>query len=170
MPVKISRAFAPPAQRKADPPLTSRRSTASVPYSATEMFNLVADVERYPEFLPWCSALRVIDRRVDGDGEILNADMVVAYSVFREKFRSLVRLDRTGNKIDVSYVEGPFRTLKNIWTFADEAGGGSTVDFFISFEFQNRLLQAAAKSVFEKAFVRMSDAFVERAREIYGAR
>ncbi len=133
------------------------------------MFELVADVERYPEFLPWCVALRIAERRTDAQSEFLTCDMVVAYKVFRERFRSLVRLDRAGRRIDVDYVDGPFRSLKNDWAFSEARGGGSIVDFSIEFEFRSLLLQATAQAVFERAFLKMSDAFVERARSVYGA-
>lgn len=149
--------------------MTSRRTTTIVPYSAGEMFDLVGDVERYPEFLPWCVALRVIDRRPLESGELATADMVVAYKVFRERFRSIVRLDRGGRRIEVDYVDGPFRSLKNEWAFLDIEQGGSEVDFAIEFEFRSVLLQATAQAVFEKAFLRMSEAFVDRARVVYGA-
>ena len=133
------------------------------------MFELVADVERYPEFRPWCVALRIAERRTDAQWEFLTCDMVVAYKVFRERFRSLVRLDRAGRRIDVDYVDGPFRSLKNDWAFSEARSGGSIVDFSIEFEFRSLLLQATAQAVFEKAFLKMSDAFVERARSVYGA-
>ncbi|MCB2113691.1 MAG: type II toxin-antitoxin system RatA family toxin [Parvularculaceae bacterium] len=148
--------------------MTARKQSTRVPYSAAEMFALVADIERYPEFLPWCVALRVAERRREDCLEHIVADMAVAYKVFRERFRSLVRLDHASRTIDVEYLDGPFRTLANAWRFLDEPGGGSIVEFSIEFEFRNRLLQATAHSVFEKAFVKMSDAFVERAYKVYG--
>ncbi len=146
--------------------MTARRSTTEVPYSAAEMFALVADVERYPDFIPWCVALRVVER---GDKRLL-ADMVVAYRVFRERFRSRVTLDPEAGRITAEYVDGPFRTLKNEWTFRDRAEGGSSIDFLIDFEFRNFLLQATAQTVFDKAFARMADAFVARAKAVYGER
>lgn len=146
--------------------MTARRTTTEVPYSAAEMFALVADVERYPEFIPWCVALRVVER---GEGTLL-ADMVVAYKVFRERFRSRVRLDPAAGRITAEYVDGPFRTLKNDWAFADRPGGGSTIDFLIDFEFRNFILQATAQTVFDKAFAKMADAFVARAKTVYGDR
>jgi coenzyme Q-binding protein COQ10 len=133
------------------------------------MFALVADVERYPEFLPWCVALRIADRREEGEIEFLTCDMVVAYKVFREKFRSRVRLDRAERQIDVVYVDGPFRSLKNDWAFRDSPHGGSVVDFSIEFQFRSPLLQATAQAVFERAFLKMLEAFIERARSVYGA-
>lgn len=132
------------------------------------MFALVADIERYPEFLPWCVALRIVGRRSEGDFEYLTSDMIVAYRVFREKFRSLVRLDHANCRIDVDYVDGPFRSLKNGWAFRAKPDGGSIVDFSIAFEFRSFVLQATAQAVFERAFLRMSEAFVERAKSVYG--
>lgn len=149
--------------------MTARRTRTSVPYSAAEMYALVADIERYPEFLPWCVALRVVDRRRDGMIEFLTADMVVAYGVFRERFRSLVTLVPGARRVGAEYVDGPFRTLKNDWAFEDVVGGGSIVDFSIAFEFRSLFLQATAQTVFEKAFAKMSDAFVARAGAVYGA-
>jgi coenzyme Q-binding protein COQ10 len=146
--------------------VTARRTTQEVPYSAAEMFALVADVERYPDFIPWCVALRIVDR---GEGALL-ADMVVAYKVFRERFRSRVALDPASGRITAEYVDGPFRTLKNEWMFRDRPEGGSTIDFLIDFEFRNFILQATAQQVFDKAFAKMSDAFVARAKAVYGER
>jgi coenzyme Q-binding protein COQ10 len=94
--------------------------------------------------------------------------MVVAYKVFRERFRSQVHLDRKDCCIDVEYIDGPFRTLKNSWKFSDRSDGGSSVEFYIEFEFRNFVLHATALSVFEKAFAKMSEAFVTRAVAIYG--
>jgi len=130
------------------------------------MFALVADVERYPEFIPWCVALRIVER----GNETLLADMVVAYRVFRERFRSRVMLDREAGSITAHYVDGPFRTLRNEWRFQDRPEGGSTIDFLIDFEFRNFVLQATAQTVFDKAFLKMSDAFVARANTVYGER
>ena len=149
--------------------MTNRKTTTVVPYSARQMYALVADVERYPEFIPWCTALRVLERRSEGAQTRLLADMVVAYKVFRERFRSRVVCDDTSLSIDVDYVDGPFRKLVNKWRFSDIAGGGSSIDFEIDFEFRNFVLQTTARTVFDKAFSRMTDAFVERAHDLYGA-
>lgn len=130
------------------------------------MFALVADVERYPEFIPWCVALRVVER---AEGTLL-ADMVVAYKVFRERFRSRVTLDHDAGRITAEYVDGPFRTLRNEWSFRDRPEGGSTIDFLIDFEFRNFILQATAQTVFDKAFAKMADAFIARATVVYGER
>lgn len=134
------------------------------------MYELVADIERYPEFLPWCLGLRVVKTTRDGEGVPTKiADMIVAYKMFREKFRSEARLDQEKTRIDVHYVDGPFHHLRNRWQFNDQEGGGSRVDFEIEFEFRNFVLQTTAQSVFEKAFLRMSEAFVARADDVYGA-
>jgi coenzyme Q-binding protein COQ10 len=148
--------------------VTERRITKDVSYSARQMFDLVADVERYPEFLPWCAALRVLERDIqEGEGKLV-ADMVVVYGVFRETFRSEVLLDSKAKRIDVYYLKGPFKHLHTNWRFEDAPAGGSTVRFDIEFEFRNVVLQAAARAVIEKLFVTMSDAFVARAHEVYG--
>ncbi len=147
--------------------MTSRRTTTDVPFSAQQMYDLVADVEKYPNFLPWCIALRVVDRNIENGAGTLGADMVVAYKVFREKFRSKVTLDPASHSIDAHYTEGPFSALRTRWRFADYSEGGSNIDFFIEFRFRNMLLHTTAMMVFEKAFARMTDAFVERAFEVY---
>jgi len=148
--------------------MTTRRTRTEVPYTTDQMFDLVADIERYPEFLPWCPALRIVGNNMqDGSGELL-ADMVVAYGAFREKFRSRVALDRQAKSIDVGYVSGPFRSLTNFWSFEEILAGGSVVNFEIEFELRNMLLQTLAHSFFEKVFSRMSEAFIRRAHEIYG--
>lgn len=144
--------------------MTARHTQTEVPYTARQMYDLVADVESYPEFLPWCAALRVVERRENA----LTADMIVAYSVFRERFRSKVKLDPGALRIEAQYVDGPFRNLENRWRFTDKPEGGSVIDFEIAFEFRNFLLQATAQAVFDKAFARMSEAFVKRADEVYG--
>lgn len=148
--------------------MTARKTTTDVPYTAEQMFDLVADVKRYPEFLPWCNALRIVKSDVaDGQGT-MTADMVVAYKVFRERFRSQVSLNRSDKEIEAAYLDGPFRNLENHWRFEDKPEGGSRIHFEIDFEFKNFLLQATAQAVFDKAFSRMSEAFVERAHEVYG--
>lgn len=147
--------------------MTKRRTKTVVPYSARDMFDLVADVGRYPEFLPHCVALRVLSRDVESGSGVVMAEMVVAYGAFRERFKSLVRLDRAMMTIEARYIEGPFRSLHNFWRFI-ELEEGSEVDFVIEFEFNSFLLQAAAAAVFERAFEKMSDAFVARAHEVYG--
>jgi len=133
------------------------------------MFDLVADIERYPEFLPHCVALRIIQKSRAGGNVELQAEMVVAYRAFREQFHSKVRLDETRLEIDAEYLDGPFKRLRNEWRFHDDQEG-SRVDFLIDFEFRSFLLQATAKAVFDRAFIRMSEAFVARADALYAAR
>ncbi|MEM8935488.1 MAG: type II toxin-antitoxin system RatA family toxin [Pseudomonadota bacterium] len=149
--------------------MTTRTKTTRVPYTAQQMFDLVADVERYPEFLPWCTALRVLRRGEDGAARTLLAEMIVAYKVFRERFKSEVRLDTEAGVIDVAYNDGPFSTLTNQWKFINEEDGGSTVVFYIDAEFNNPILRTLAHTVFEKAFARMSEAFIARADALYGS-
>jgi len=149
--------------------MTLHRDTRVVPYPADAMFDLVAGIEDYPDFIPWCLGMKVRERSVaDGRGHVV-ADMIVGYKIFRERFRSKVRLDRPAGAIDVDYLNGPFKRLENRWRFIDREGGGSTIDFTIDFEFKNRFLQATAQQVLDKAFKRLSDAFLKRADALYGS-
>lgn len=134
-----------------------------VPYTPEQLFDLVADVGRYPEFLPWCVGARVKSRT---DSE-LRAELTIGFGPFRESFTSRVTLDRPG-RVQVSYENGPFRYLRNQWDF-HPAPSGCRVDFFVDFEFRNRLLQSAIGVVFNEAVRRMVNAFLRRARQIYGA-
>ncbi len=137
------------------------------------MFDLVADVERYPEFVPLCQSLRIKRRSGDPAGqEVLVADMRVGYLAIRESFTSRVTLDRAKLKITVEYVDGPFSHLENVWTFRDEAQGAapaSRVEFFIDYSFRSRMLGALMGSMFDAAFRKFADAFEARAGRIYGA-
>ena len=134
------------------------------------MFALVADIERYPEFVPLCRALKVRRREQGAAGlETLIADMEVGYKAIRETFTSRVALDRSRLKIVVEYVDGPFSRLENLWNFRDAAeGGGCAVEFFIAYEFRSRLFAALMGSMFDAAFRKFSAAFEARADEIYG--
>ncbi|MDQ0509203.1 coenzyme Q-binding protein COQ10 [Angulomicrobium amanitiforme] len=133
------------------------------------MFALVADVERYPEFVPLCESLHVRRRVASGEGvDILVADMSVAYKVFRESFTSRVSLDRPRLAITVEYLDGPFSRLENRWTFRPVEGGGCEVEFFISYEFRSRTLGLLMGAMFDAAFRRFSDAFEARADQVYG--
>ena len=146
------------------------RNERRVRHAAVEMFALVADVERYPEFVPLCQALKVRRREPRGDGvETLYADMEVGYRAIRETFVSKVTLDQPRLKIVVEYVDGPFSRLENVWNFRDAPeGGGSTVEFFIAYEFRSRLLAAVMGAMFDAAFRKFSAAFEARADKIYG--
>ena len=140
-----------------------------VRHKAVEMFDLVADVERYPEFVPLCKALRVRSRRPDANGrETLVADMTVGYKLIRETFTSRVTLDRPHLEVRVEYIDGPFSRLENVWTFREVAEGeGSHVGFFIDYEFKSRTLGALMGSVFDAAFRKFAGAFERRANVVY---
>ena len=126
-----------------------------VNHSASEMFDLVADVERYPEFVPLCSALKVRQRIAKPDGtEVLVADMTVSFKLVKESFTSRVTLDRANLKILVEYLQGPFSNLENRWTFEPYGETGCDVSFFISYEFRSRMLATLMGSMFEMAFQR----------------
>ena len=141
-----------------------------VRHNAIAMFDLVADVERYPEFVPLCKALKVRSRSAEGDGrETLVADMTVGYRLIRETFTSRVTLDKPNLKVRVEYIDGPFSRLENIWTFKDEPDGeGSRVGFFIDYEFKSRTLGALMGSMFDAAFRKFASAFEQRANAVYG--
>ena len=134
------------------------------------MFDLVADVERYPEFVPLCKSLRVRNHRPDGQGrETLIADMSVGYKMIRETFTSRVVLDKPRLRVIVEYIDGPFSRMENIWTFRDEPEcARSIVTFFIDYEFRSRTLGALMGSMFDGAFRRFAQAFEQRANAIYG--
>jgi len=146
-------------------------TTRRVRHSAANMFDLVADVERYPEFVPLCSSLKV-RRRIEGpEGvEILVADMTVAYKVVHESFVSRVTLDRPNLQILVEYLEGPFSHLENRWTFHPKGERTCEIEFFISYEFKSRVLGMLMGSMFDLAFRRFASAFEQRADKIYGVR
>jgi coenzyme Q-binding protein COQ10 len=127
------------------------------------MYRVVADVERYPEFLPWCVGLRVLSRASEGKREIIIAEMLVGYKAIRERYTSRVLLDPTTRRIDVAQTEGPFRQLENHWRFVPE-GPGCRVDFSITFEFKNRVLGLVANAALGHVMLRMSDAFEARAK------
>jgi coenzyme Q-binding protein COQ10 len=134
-----------------------------LPYSPTQMFDLVADIEKYPEFLPWCVGSRVRERK----GNTIVGDLLIGYRMVRERFTSKIVLDRP-RRIDVSYSEGPFRYLTNHWVFEPEADGGCTIDFYVDFEFRSRVLQKIIEVLFNEAVRRMVGAFETRARKLYG--
>ncbi len=136
-----------------------------VPYTADDMYRLVAEVERYPEFLPWCLAARIRKRAVTE----LHADLMIGFKMVRESFTSHVRLDPEKRHIDVTYAEGPFRYLNNHWRF-EPANGGCIIDFYVDFEFRSRMLQKLISALFNEAVKRMVAAFETRAGQLYGRR
>jgi coenzyme Q-binding protein COQ10 len=149
--------------------MPSFKTIRRVRHAADDMFELVADVERYPEFVPLCEKLVVRRREPTADGRfVLVADMTVAYKVFRETFTSRVTLDKAKLQILVEYLDGPFRSLENRWSFRPEGGQSCEVEFFIAYEFRSRTLGMVMGAVFEAAFGRFAEAFERRADEVYG--
>ena len=141
-----------------------------MPYSAEEMYALIADVPAYPEFLPWCAAARIRGRRQTEEGEVVDADLVISFKLFRERFGSRVVLRPEQREIDVSYLDGPFRYLDNHWRFTPVSETSCEVDFFVDFEFRSRTLQALIGLVFDEAMRRIVRAFEARAAALYGKR
>ena len=148
--------------------------TRILPYSARQIYDLVADVARYPEFLPWTAAARIRSRTPRADGtEVVEADLVISFKVFRERFGSRVILDPAALTIDTTYIEGPFRHMHSTWAFRDleEGSGGGRrceVSFFVDFEFRNAILQKVIGVVFDEAMRRVVRAFEARAAVLYG--
>ncbi|MBM6595725.1 type II toxin-antitoxin system RatA family toxin [Microvirga pudoricolor] len=144
------------------------RTTRPVKHSALQMFELVADVEKYPEFLPLCESLRVIRRSQSGEGvESLVANMSIGYKAISESFTTRVSLDRPRLRILVEYVDGPFKYLENRWTFR-ATPTGCDVEFYINYEFKSFALGMLMGAMFDKAFRKFAESFEERADEIYG--
>ena len=129
------------------------------------MFQVVADVEQYPKFLPWVVALRVLAREHVKSRDVLTAEMAVGYGALREKYTSRVLLDPAARTIDVAQTSGPFKQLENHWRFTPE-GEGCRVDFSLAYEFKSKLLNAVAGAAFGKVYVRMADAFEARAKAL----
>lgn len=148
--------------------MAAHEQIRDVPYAADDMFSLVAGIDRYPEFLPWCSGARIRRRDVEEGKEVLLADLIVSYKVFREQFTSRVTLDREARIIDVAYVQGPFNHLHNKWHFEALPDGGTRIHFFIDFEFRSATLQKMISTVFARAFAKMMQAFIDRADDLYG--
>ncbi|MGZ9809808.1 type II toxin-antitoxin system RatA family toxin [Pseudoroseicyclus sp. H15] len=147
--------------------MTQHSETRRLPYTPRQMYDLVADVEAYSEFLPWTAAARIRSREDKGDHEILLADLIVSFRVFRERFGSKVVLWPEQSAIDTSYIDGPFKKMDSRWEFR-EAEGGCDVHFEVDFEFKNRLLQGAAGLFFTEAMNSIVRAFEKRAHQLYG--
>jgi coenzyme Q-binding protein COQ10 len=148
------------------PTFSSKRR---VNHSASQMFDLVADVERYPEFVPLCQSLRIRQRTPQADGtEIVVADMTVSFKLVKESFTSRVTLDRAKLQIRVEYLRGPFSNLENRWTFEPRGEGACDVTFYLAYEFKSRMLALLMGSMFDAAFRRFAAAFEKRADAIYG--
>ncbi len=134
-----------------------------LPYQPEQLFDLVADVGHYPDFLPWCVGARIRKR----EEALIVADLMIGFKVFRERFTSRVTLDRAGRRIDVEYCDGPFKYLNNHWIFEGHASG-CELDFYVDFEFRSRLIQKVIETLFEEAVRRMVSAFEARAKVLYG--
>ncbi len=140
-----------------------------VAHSAEDMFALVADIERYPQFLPLCDSLVVRARREEGEKALLVADMTVAYGMFRETFVTQVTLDRPHLKVQADYLDGPFRHLNSRWIFIPTGERACEVHFWLDYEFRSRMLGALMGTAFDTAFRKFAEAFEARADAVYGA-
>src|SRR5579859_4642964 len=135
-----------------------------LPYTPEQLFDLVADIERYPEFLPWCVGARIRER----NGDCIKADLAIGFKMYRERFTSVVTLEPP-SRIHVTYSDGPFRYLENHWKFEAGENGGCIVDFYVDFEFKSKMLQRVIEVLFNEAVRRMVAAFESRARHLYGS-
>ena len=152
--------------------MTRHHEEKILPHSAAQMYDLVADVERYPEFLPWTAAARIRSRSMIEGGEVMEADLVISFKLFRERFGSRVTLLPGERRILTEYIDGPFRHLKSVWSFADEPESqghpNCKVVFDVDFEFRNAILSAVIGLVFNEAMTRVVRAFEARAKVLYG--
>jgi coenzyme Q-binding protein COQ10 len=130
------------------------------------MYAVVADVEKYPRFLPWVVALRILAREHALNRDVLTAEMAVGYGALREKYTSRVILDPAAHTIDVAQTSGPFKQLENHWRFAPTEQGGCRIDFSLAYEFKSRILNAVAGAAFGKVYIKMADAFEARAKAL----
>jgi coenzyme Q-binding protein COQ10 len=147
------------------PQFSSKRR---VRHAASDMFDLVADVEKYPQFVPLCRTLKVRSRAQKDNETIVIAEMTVAYKLIQQTFTSRVTLDKSNLKILVEYLDGPFSRLQNRWTFQPTGEGASEIEFFIDYEFKSRTLALLMGAMFDTAFRKFAGAFEKRADEIYG--
>jgi coenzyme Q-binding protein COQ10 len=143
--------------------MTTHAEKRNLPYTQEQLFKLVAEVEKYPEFLPWCLSSHIKKR----EGNVFYADLVIGYKMIREKFGSRVTLEEP-HHVHVEYLSGPMKYLSNHWTFLQQPDGSCTIDFFVDFEFKSRLLQNLMGVFFNEIVRRMVGAFEERARVLYG--
>ena len=150
--------------------MPSFRTTRLVDHAPGEMFDLVADVERYPDFLPLCESLVVRERTEEGGHEVIVDTMTVAYKMIRESFTSRVTLDRAMKTIRTDYLDGPFHHLTSVWTFPPEEGDRTTVGFNIDYELRSWMLKALLGAIFDSAFRRFVEAFEDRANAVYAIR
>ena len=146
--------------------MTKHVEKRNLPYTPEQLFALVAEVDKYREFLPWCQSSTIIKK--ENNDSIFYADLVIGYKMVSEKFRSKVILDYP-NRIDVEYLSGPMKYLKNYWKFIREDDGSCTIDFYVDFEFKNRFFQNLMGVFFNELIRRMVSSFETRARQIYGS-
>ncbi|MGB7242310.1 MAG: type II toxin-antitoxin system RatA family toxin [Sulfitobacter sp.] len=149
--------------------MPTHSETKFLPYTALQMYDLVADVAKYPEFLPWCAASRIRSMTPQGNTQVMDADLVISFKVFRERFTSRVVLWPQQRKIDTEYLDGPFKHMVSNWSFQD-VEGGCDVSFFVDFTFKNTILQKLIGVVFNEAMQRIVRAFEARADALYGSR
>lgn len=147
--------------------MPTHSETRPLPYTAQQMYDLVADVAKYPQFLPWCAAARIRRTVPQGDATMMEADLVISFKVFRERFGSRVVLYPDDLKVDTEYLDGPFKYMKSTWGFVDTEQG-CDVSFFVDFEFKNAILQGIIGVVFNEAMHRIVRAFEKRAADLYG--
>jgi coenzyme Q-binding protein COQ10 len=145
--------------------MPSHQEKRIVPYSSEQLFDLVMDIEKYPEFLPWCQAARINEQGKNS----LSADVVIGYKMFREKFSSRVHYKRP-KEIEVEYLKGPMRHLHNKWVFRDIRGGQCEVDFYVDFSLTSKIFEKIVDQFFQRALVKMINAFEVRALELYGGK
>ena len=149
--------------------MPSFSTTRRVHHSAADMFHLVADVEKYPDFVPLCDGMRVRSRTEKDEGvTVMVAAMTVAYKMVRQTFTSRATLDKPNLKILVEYLDGPFRRMQNRWAFRPDGERACEVEFFIDYEFKSRTLALLMGAMFDTVFRRMAAAFIERADQVYG--
>jgi len=149
----------------------SHKEIKVLPYTPDQLFALVGDIESYPEFLPWCLAARNRKRKRAEGAEVVWSDLVIGFKLIRERFTSKVTLvpsaDGRDARIDVEYVDGPLKFLRNHWIFVPREDGGSEIDFYVEFEFRSRIFEKMIGALFHEAVSRMVDAFEKRAAELY---
>jgi coenzyme Q-binding protein COQ10 len=148
--------------------MSQHRERRRLAYPADQLFDLVADVESYPKFLPWCSEAKIVGRETKDGRAVLIADLVISFKVHKERFRSEVTLDRAARVIDTRYVDGPFKHMQSQWRFEPDGEAATMVGFSIDFQFKNRALQMLIGLLFEEAVRRIVSAFEDRARVLYG--
>ncbi len=136
----------------------------TLPYTPDQLFDMVADVEKYPQFLPWCVAARIKRR----EGHVFWADLMIGFKMVRERFTSRVETNREKRRIDVQYTDGPFHYLDNHWIFEALPDGGTCIDFYVDFEFKSKILQTVMGTLFNEAVKLMVASFEKRARQLYG--